>query len=207
MFPKEKINKLYKNPNTRAFYKEYENKCRPNKLLNISKRGIELYEPLNSYKISHSNLIDISLITKQLFVITNLNQYRAFIKNIKDSNENRKKNLDLLIYNWFITKYTINNTDIIKNHIINDVISPFWSIIFYKAMTYNYINNDLFVFFKLLLFYNKMLIDLCTIYDYFYFNRKILFLTDSKKYYNSFLHITHDKNATYIINKYFNITL
>jgi len=179
MFPKEKINKLYKNPNTRAFYKEYNNKCNPDKLLNISKKGIKLYEPLNSYKFNSPNIIDVSLKANQFFMIINLNQYRAFYKNIKKLDKTEKeKYISFLLYNRFLTKYTVWNTGLINYVISNNMPlnNLFWKLIFNKSIIYNYLNDDLYIFFKLIQFYGKNVIDFLNVYDYFYSNKKLLFM-------------------------------
>jgi len=201
MLPKEKINKFYKNPNTRAFYKEYNNKCNPEKLLNIAKKKIEIFEPLNSVKINHSFLIDISFKTKQYFIITNLNQYRKFIKLIKDSDKNNNNNCtDFLIYNRFVTKYTINNTKLINDNIISyeDSQKLFWRFIYFKSIIYDYSNNDLFILKKNI--FIKEFIEFLNIYDYFYCNKNLLFTTGCIVYSFSKI-LKYNKTINYIINK------
>jgi len=203
--PKEKIAKLYKNPNTRSFYKEYNNKCKPDKLLNIAKKGIELYEPLNSYRLSHSNLIDISIISKQLFMITNLNQYRKFYTNIKYLNENSNyENEKFIIYNKFLTKYTINDNILINKYFLNYNIFYLPNFIFNKAVSYNYIDSNFYIFQKLITIGNKRITDLLNFYDYFYFNKNLLFVNTINKFFNfNFTNEIFDKNIIYFINKNF----
>jgi len=210
MFPKEKINRLYKNPNTRLFYKEYNNKCNPNKLLNIARKGIELYEPLNSYKFNHSNIIDISNTAKQTFMITTLNQYRRFNRNIKYLNNiNGNDTYFLNIkYNRFITKYSIND-NVLMTKYITSFHSYFICFIFIKAIIYNYIDNNCYVFFTLLNTTSNCFVKFINFYDYFYFNKKLLMHYNSKNcsIYCQFLNEFFDKNILHCINKNFIISL
>lgn len=66
--------------NTKLFYEELENDCNPEKLLDLAKDNIFLYEPLFKYeKIKyHEYVIDISIYAKQYFMIYNDKQYESF---------------------------------------------------------------------------------------------------------------------------------
>jgi len=203
MLPKEKINKYYKNPNTRSFYKEYYNKCNPDKLLKNAKKGITLYEPLNLYKYTHPNSIDISIITKQSFMITNLNQYRKLNQKIKHSNNNKYENYELnLIYNKFITKYFIND-NIIINKYIKEKFSIISYFIFIKAIIYNYIDTNCCIFFKLLNNNYKYIINFLNFNDYFYLNKNLLFIDNNELNIHLFLSEIFNKAILYCINKNF----
>ncbi|KAG4094821.1 hypothetical protein H8356DRAFT_1427690 [Neocallimastix lanati (nom. inval.)] len=59
--------------NTKDFYKELNGECDPEKLLNIAKQGIFLEKPLLNYKSikDHEYVVDISIITNQLYMINN----------------------------------------------------------------------------------------------------------------------------------------
>jgi len=72
--------------NTESFYQELNGLCRPDKLLNIAKKGIFLYEPLFQYKSiqEHEYVVYISALAKQYFMIFNEQQYLAFVKNINN---------------------------------------------------------------------------------------------------------------------------
>jgi len=65
--------------NTKLFYDELNLECNINKLLDIAKKGILLYEPLFNYeKIKyHEYIIDISLMGNQYFVIYTKEQYNG----------------------------------------------------------------------------------------------------------------------------------
>jgi len=67
--------------NTKLFYKELKNNCDPKKLLNIAKQGIFLYSPLFKYeKIKyHENVVDISILSHQYFMIYTKKQYNRII--------------------------------------------------------------------------------------------------------------------------------
>ncbi|OUM57698.1 hypothetical protein PIROE2DRAFT_17238 [Piromyces sp. E2] len=76
--------------NTEIFYQELNGPCRPDKLLEIAKKGIFLYEPLfrrNEKNIrEHEYVVYISVLAKQYYMIYNERQYLAFITNINNVN-------------------------------------------------------------------------------------------------------------------------
>ncbi|KAG4086879.1 hypothetical protein H8356DRAFT_1372091 [Neocallimastix lanati (nom. inval.)] len=65
--------------NMKEFYKELNGKCNPDKLLEIAKRGIYLYEPLLKYeKIkNHVYVVDISMMAGQYFMINNIKKIKS----------------------------------------------------------------------------------------------------------------------------------
>ena len=69
--------KKKKKKNTEVFYKEFNENCCPEKLLEIERKGVYFYEPLFKYdKIkNHENVIDISIVANQYFLINNDNQF------------------------------------------------------------------------------------------------------------------------------------
>ncbi|OUM63913.1 hypothetical protein PIROE2DRAFT_9444 [Piromyces sp. E2] len=67
--------------NTKLFYEELNGNGNPNKLLEIARRGIFLYEPLikNEKIKDHENAIEISLLARQFFMINTDRQYEKFM--------------------------------------------------------------------------------------------------------------------------------
>jgi len=63
--------------NTDEFYKELNGNFDPDKLLEIARHGMYLYEPLFKYeKIkNHVNVVDISIMAGQYFMVNNDEQY------------------------------------------------------------------------------------------------------------------------------------
>jgi len=114
--------------NTKLFYTELNNDCDINKLLEIAKKGILLYEPLYKYeKIkNHEYIIDISLLGNQLILINTIEQYNRFKNYTINPN-----NLNRPLYNSF--------------HFEN--ISCYMTIIVNKFFIEQLINeeNDLFI--------------------------------------------------------------
>jgi len=82
------ISKSYEK-NTKEFYNELSTDCNPEKLLEIARQGIFLYEPLFKYnKIkNHEYVVEISILAGQDFMICNQKQYDKFkeIVLMKDS--------------------------------------------------------------------------------------------------------------------------
>lgn len=72
--------------NTKEFYEELNGVCRPERLLEIAKRGIFLLEPLFRYERirEHEYVVYISALARQYFMICNEKQYMAFLKNINN---------------------------------------------------------------------------------------------------------------------------
>eukprot|EP00833_Pecoramyces_ruminatium_P015143 jgi/Orpsp1_1/1189175/evm.model.d7180000070019.1 len=72
--------------NTIEFYKELNSICDPEKLLEIERHGIYLYEPLFKYeKIkNHVNIVEISILAGQYFMINNDEQFEKFDEILSD---------------------------------------------------------------------------------------------------------------------------
>ena len=94
--------------NTKLFFAELNNDCNVNKLLEIAKKGILLYEPLFKYeKIkNHEYVVDISLIGNQYLLINTKKQYNRFkyiiIQNTLNINLCKSINFDIIRYNRLI---------------------------------------------------------------------------------------------------------
>jgi len=74
----EDLSIYYEDEDIKDFYDEYNTICNPTKLLEIAKRGILLYEPLDSDKLQHPYLVDISVLAHQNFMVSNIDHYNRF---------------------------------------------------------------------------------------------------------------------------------
>ena len=155
MLSKEKIDSYIKDLNTRSFYKEYNYNCNPDKLLKISKRGINLYEPLNSYKFNHHpNYVEISFITLTKILIYNINQYirykilfnheSLFQKKVNYKNLFDPKIRDLLIEKYNENAFNYKNGILVVNKIFLDFFVKY--NLFRRYLIYAYSNEKYLMF-------------------------------------------------------------
>jgi len=182
--------------NTDEFYKELNGNCDPDKLLEIAKQGIYLYEPLFKYeKIkNHVNVVEISILAGQYFMINNDEQFEKF--DILLSNDDfmyelfedicepsyistESDCLKLIIPNkFFIDKYLFEgftcNFKIKYSGIIQE-----WLFYLYK---YYYITRDDFINF----YYNWYTNIKFIIFEYFYYGNK-KYLEDLFEKCNSYI--------------------
>jgi len=75
--------------NTSLFYEELNGNGNPDKLLEIARKGIFLYEPLfkNEKIKDHENTIEISILARQFFMINTDRQYEKFMDIISRKEE------------------------------------------------------------------------------------------------------------------------
>ncbi|OUM58767.1 hypothetical protein PIROE2DRAFT_15871, partial [Piromyces sp. E2] len=167
--------------NTENFYNELNNACNPEKLLQIAKQGIFLYESLFKHsKIKdHEYVVEISILAGQHFMINNIKQYNRFKEILLSktsiflncipppnvSPNDKEMYLELLIPNIFFIDQFINDTDKDFKKVLFEcsLTLRFWLYYFCK---YKYINPKEFA-----LFYRK---DKTTIkfaiFEYLYYN-------------------------------------
>lgn len=147
--------------NTIEFYKELNSICDPEKLLEIERHGIYLYEPLFKYeKIkNHVNIVEISILAGQYFMINNDEQFEKFDEILSDDDlfyeliknisipyyiDTEIDCLKLIIPNeYFINKYLFEGVMYDSEFKIRySRINQEWLNYLYK---YNYITRDDFI--------------------------------------------------------------
>jgi len=148
--------------NTNEFYKELNGNCCPEKLLEIARKGIDLYEPLFKYdKIkNHENVIEISLLTPQYFLINNDNQFNKLFdictKRKNESNDDYYSRMRYIFKLMIINKYIINKilTKEKDDMIIDMILMLGLNTIIKSLYKYNYINVKLFNLFGTIAYLN-----------------------------------------------------
>jgi hypothetical protein len=144
----EDLSIYYEDEDIKAFYDEYNTICNPNKLLEIAKRGILLYEPLDPLKLIHPYLVDISVLAHQNYMVSNIDQYNR-IKTliVSDLYDEYSQNniLNLLIINKTFIDFFIFDTEFIEFLMNNDKNDNFnnynYVRIIYKLVEYGYVEE------------------------------------------------------------------
>ncbi|ORX77014.1 hypothetical protein BCR32DRAFT_302928 [Anaeromyces robustus] len=164
--------------NTKLFYEEINNNCNPEKLLEIAKKGIFLYEPLfKNEKVKNLEVvIEISIYSSQFFMVNTIEQYNKFIHLLNQKEViihpfNDYNIVNLLIINKYLLIQLLKEEDInITKQVINNF--PYSDAILYYLYKFNLIP---------LKYYRNFYIKLLFRYDvalyvnginYFYFNKK-----------------------------------
>ncbi|ORX41589.1 hypothetical protein BCR36DRAFT_467782 [Piromyces finnis] len=164
--------------NTELFYKELNSTCNPDTLLKIAKKGIFLYEPLftNNKIKDHENVIEISILAGQYFMIFNRKQYQKLVELIsrKDFTIYPHLNNHYIIFNIFIiNKYFIEQLMIEKNNdfllLIHERLSNKITILLY-LYKYNYISTKIFYSFYYYGNKHNYFNFVFELYEYFYHN-------------------------------------
>eukprot|EP00833_Pecoramyces_ruminatium_P013634 jgi/Orpsp1_1/1187666/evm.model.d7180000059314.1 len=137
--------------NTELLYKELNSNCNPDVLLQIAKNGIFLYEPLfkNNKLKYHENVIEISVLAGQYFMVLNRKQYQKFkeLSSIKYYNIYPLMTKSYNIYTLLvINKYLIEQLMIEENDnflltILDNVHNKLLLLYSYK---YNFISTKTF---------------------------------------------------------------
>ncbi|OUM63988.1 hypothetical protein PIROE2DRAFT_20596 [Piromyces sp. E2] len=144
----EDLSIYYEDEDIKAFYDEYNTICNPNKLLEIAKRGILLYEPLDPLKLIHPYLVDISVLAHQNYMVSNIDQYNR-IKTliVSDLYDEYSRNhiLNLLIINKTFIDFFIFDTEFIEFLMNNDKNDNFnnynYVRIIHKLVEYGYVEE------------------------------------------------------------------
>jgi len=144
----EDLSIYYEDEDIKAFYDEYNTICNPTKLLEIAKRGILLYEPLDSLKLVHPYLVDISVLAHQNYMISNIDQYNRIktliVSDLYDEyNQNNILNL-LIINKTFIDFFIFDNVfiEFLMNNTKNDNLNNYNYVrIIHKLMEYGYVEE------------------------------------------------------------------
>ena len=105
--------------NTKDFYKELNGECDPEKLLDIAKQGIFLEKPLLNYDSikDHEYVVDISIISGQLYMINNKKQYKRlkfWHKKVGQS--------EIINYLFNISKFDIYDLIIVNKYLIDELL-------------------------------------------------------------------------------------
>ena len=172
--------------NTREFYKELNGNCNPDQLLEIARRGIYLYEPLFKYDNikNHVNVVEISILAGQYFMINNDEQFEEFDIFLSDDDSlyelfkgipkpryifTKRDILKLIIPNkYFIDTYLFEGCDSDSDFKIKySKITQEWLFYLYK---YNYITRDDFINFYYAEYYRMKL--QFFLFEYFYYGNK-----------------------------------
>jgi len=193
--------------NMKEFYKELNGKCNPDKLLEIAKRGIYLYEPLLKYeKIkNHVYVVDISMMAGQYFMINNIKKIKSieidynYINFKLNENNNNINNFKLSsgnIYEEYSNRSVLcngdkyyNNYDFFENLLKNP--SYIFEFKIYDSM-YDKDRRIMLLYYLISLFHNKIynnsiidfLLSAVFSYDMPRINDKI-FMGYNCDYYNS----------------------
>lgn len=170
------------------FYKELKSTCDPDKLLNISKKGIFLCEPLYKFeKIKyHEYVIDISLYARQYFFIYNKKQYERFfycfknfdLYNIFDLYYTDINFINLIIFNKFFLKQLIkekNNSKV--NLIFNSVRTTYILKYLYK---FKFITSKAYYLFSI----DKIVDPQFEFMTFFYYNEDNYIFSHNIEKYN-----------------------
>jgi len=144
----EDLSIYYEDEDIKEFYDEYNTICNPNKLLEIAKRGILLYEPLDPLKFVHPYLVDISVLAHQSYMVSNIDQYNR-IKTLIVSDQydeyNQNNILNLLIINKTFIDFFIFDTEFIEFLMNNDKNDNFnnynYVRIIHKLVEYGYVEE------------------------------------------------------------------
>lgn len=147
----EDLKVYFEDEDIKAFYDEYNTGCNPENLLEIAKRGILLYEPLNSLKLVHPYLVDISVLAHQNYMITNIDQYNRIKTLIASDQYNDAYNnslvFNLLIINKTFIDFYINDDEFIEYLMHNDSNNQFVNYnyvrIIHKLVEYGYADKNL----------------------------------------------------------------
>jgi len=176
--------------NTKLFYEELNNNSNIDILLRLAKKGIFLYEPLfYNNKIKNSDyLIDISILSRQYFMINSKTQYERFFYIIEHYDEynifslymTKYNFVSLLIINEYFIKQLMNDNN--ENHI--EVVLNYYSNthILKILLKYNIISYNAYCLFgqRNLLFDDIRF----EIYEYFYFNNVNYLLHKNSRSFN-----------------------
>jgi len=147
----EDLKIYYEDEDIKAFYDEYNTICNPERLLEIAKRGILLYEPLNPLRLAHPYLVDISVLAHQNYMITNIDQYNRMKKLVvseqyKDQYNNSMV-FNLLIINKTFIDFYIYDNEFIEYLMNNDAYNNFTNYnyvrIIHKLAEYGYIDKEM----------------------------------------------------------------
>eukprot|EP00833_Pecoramyces_ruminatium_P007245 jgi/Orpsp1_1/1181277/evm.model.c7180000076581.1 len=162
--------------NTELFYNELNNRCDPDTLLNLAKKGIFLYEPLHKCdKIkNHEYVVDISLYSRQYFFILNQKKYKRLIEclenyelyNIFSYYNNKYSIIKLIIINDFFLKELLNEQN---NLLIEDIIDGFEiNYLLRYLYKFNIISSEMYYLFNI----NQVPNSLYEFMNYFYYNEE-----------------------------------
>jgi len=174
--------------NTKLFYKELNGNCNSTTLLEIARKGIFLYEPLfNNDKIKNDeNVIEISVLAGQYFMVLNKNQY---MKLIDLSFQKEKYDIypfqgsdcifSLVIINKYLLKQLMNkkNEEFLLN-IINYVDSEFLLFYLYK---FKYVSTKIFYSFFTDELKESVFNLRFEVFEYFYHKKYKVLLTNTIK--------------------------
>jgi len=182
--------------NTKNFYKELSGDCNIEKLKNLAKEKIFLYEPLFKYnKIKYETfVIKTSFESYQNFMIYTLEQYNEFINLVKKCNDNNSNYINkiypykksykntLFILNKELINFLVNDKN---NESILKILLKFHengcSIYLYYLYKYNIISLNTFNMFKLGIVYKEAIV-IIYVFNYFYLNDKFYDITKLLKY-------------------------
>jgi len=137
--------------NTELFYKELNSNCNPYILLQIAKKGIFLYEPLffNDKLKYHENIIEISVLAGQYFMILNRKQYQKFkelssikIYNIYPFMNNPYNIYKLLIINKYLMEQLMIEED--ENFLLTILDNIHNKLLLLYSYKYNFISTKTF---------------------------------------------------------------
>jgi len=166
--------------NTNEFYKELNSNCDPDKLLEIAKHGIYLYEPLFKYeKIkNHVNVIEISILANQFFMINNDNQYNKLIyiytnrckSKLYKNNEEYIFNL-IIMNKYIIDKILMNENEGVVYRLCNKLGL---NVIIKSLYKYSYIDINLFNLFSKIVYNRDHPTFKFEISEFFYNNKMLL---------------------------------
>jgi len=165
--------------NTKDFYKELNGECDPEKLLDIAKQGIFLEKPLLNYDSikDHEYVVDISIISGQLYMINNKKQYKRlkfWHKKVGQS--------EIINYLFNISKFDIYDLIIVNKYLIDELLKEKDDDFLICLIV-----NKCYVNFFLLYLYN---------YSYIYTKVFVLFFSDP-------LEFSALANISFEIFKYF----
>jgi len=146
----EDLKIYYEDEDIKTFYDEYNNNCNPLKLLEIARKGILLYEPLNSLRLAHPYLVDISVLAHQNYIITNIDQYNRFktliISGQYQDEYNHSLVFDLLIINKIFVNFYINDNELIEHLMKNESNDRFVNYnyvrVIHKLVEYGYVEKE-----------------------------------------------------------------
>jgi len=182
--------------NTKNFYEELKGDCDIEKLKNIAKEKIFLYEPLFKYdKIKYDPfVIKTSFESYQNFMIYTLEQYNEFINLVKQCNDNNSNYIDtiypyevsykntLFILNKELINFLVKDKD---NESTLNTLLKFHengcSIYLYYLYKYNIISLNTFNMFKLGIVYKEAIV-IIYVFNYFYLNDKFYDITKLLKF-------------------------
>jgi len=147
----EDLSIYYEDEDIKNFYDEYNTICNPTKLLEIAKRGILLYEPLDSDKLGHPYLVDISVLAHQNFMVSNIDHYNRFKTLIVHNQYNdeyiHSSIFNLLIINKTFIDFFIFDNDFIEYLMNNDESNNFnnynYVRIILKLVEYGYVEETI----------------------------------------------------------------